>query len=424
MNLSRRSTVRRVVITGLGVIAPGGIGKDAFWDSMINARTQTGLITAFDTTGFLSKVAAEVNGFDPASFGIPHEDASGMDRYLQFALAGAKLAVEDAGLELDRTNRERCGVALANAICGTKWMEEEFLRVTHNGREPIDPALASPFLYDASIFNSPANFIAARYGLKGGACVISTGCTAGTDSVAYAYENIQLGLCDVMITGASEAPITPIALAAFDVIKALSKHNDEPEAASRPFDRTRNGFVISEGAGILVLEEYGHAARRGARIYAEIAGFGSTSNAYHMTDLPKDGDALARSIKLAMDEARVDALGIDYINSHGSSTEQNDVFETNAIKSALGDMAYHAPVSSIKSMIGHPLSAANSIELAVSAMVIERGVIPPTANYRERDPECDLDYVPNEARDKQVNVLIKTSSGFSGIHSSMILRRA
>ncbi|MHB8173200.1 MAG: beta-ketoacyl-[acyl-carrier-protein] synthase family protein [Nitrospirota bacterium] len=423
MNLRRRSAVSRVVITGLGVVAPGGIGKDAFWDSMINARRQTGLITAFDTSEFLSKVAAEVKGFNPAVFGISHEEAAGMDRYVQFALAGAKLAVEDSGLELKEMNRERCGVALANAICGTKWMEEEFLRVTRNGHDAIDPALASPYLYDASIFNSPANFIAARYGLKGGACVLSTGCTAGTDSVAFACENIQLGLCDVMITGASEAPLTPIALAAFDVIKALSKHNDEPEAASRPFDRTRNGFVLAEGAGILVLEEYDHAVRRGARIYAEIAGFGSTSNAYHMTDLPKDGDALARSIRLAMDEARVDAADVDYISSHGSSTEQNDIFETNAIKSALGENAYRVPVSSIKSMIGHPLSAANSIELALSALVIERGVIPPTANYRERDPECDLDYVPNEARDKKVDVLIKTSSGFSGIHSSMILRR-
>jgi act minimal PKS ketosynthase (KS/KS alpha) len=415
---------RRVVITGLGVIAPGGIGKDAFWDSMINARTQTGLITAFDTSDFLSKVAAEVKGFDPAVFGIPHEEASGMDRYLQFALAGAKLAVEDAGLEFGGLDGERCGVALANAICGTKWMEEEFLRVTMNGHGPIDPALASPYLYDASIFNSPANFIAARYGLKGGACVISTGCTAGTDSVAYAYENIQLGLCDMMITGASEAPITPIALAAFDVIKALSKHNDEPDAASRPFDRTRNGFVLAEGVGILVLEEYGHAARRGAKIYAEIAGFGSTCNAYHMTDLPPDGEALARSIKMAMDEAKVNACDVDYISSHGSSTEQNDVFETNAIKTALGEHACRVPVSSIKSMIGHPLSAANSIELALSAMVMERGAIPPTANYREPDPACDLDYVPNAARDKKVDVVIKTSSGFSGIHSSMVLRRA
>jgi act minimal PKS ketosynthase (KS/KS alpha) len=416
--------LRRVVITGLGVIAPGGIGKDAFWDSMINARTQTGLITAFDTSDFLSKVAAEVKGFNPAVFGISYEEASGMDRYLQFALAGAKLAVEDAGLEFGGMDGEKCGVALANAICGTKWMEEEFLRVTRNGHEPIDPALASPYLYDASIFNSPANFIAARYALKGGACVISTGCTAGTDSVAYAYENIQLGLCDMMITGASEAPITPIALAAFDVIKALSKHNDEPGAASRPFDRTRNGFVLAEGAGILVLEEYGHAVKRGAKIYAEIAGFGSTSNAFHMTDLPSDGEALARSIRIAMYEARVNADEVDYISSHGSSTEQNDVFETNAIKTALGEHAWRVPVSSVKSMIGHPLSAANSIELALSAMVMERGAIPPTANYREPDPACDLDYVPNAARDKKVDVVIKTSSGFSGIHSSMVLRRA
>ncbi|HLB25477.1 MAG TPA: beta-ketoacyl synthase N-terminal-like domain-containing protein, partial [Nitrospirota bacterium] len=217
---------RRVVITGLGIIAPGGIGKEAFWRSMVEGRSQTALITAFDTGDFMSRVAAEVKGFDPGSFGMSYPEAAGMDRYLQFALAGAKLAVEDSGIDFGRVESERCGVALANAICGTKWMEEEFLRVTDNGRGPIEPALASPYLYDASIFNSPANFIAARYGLRGGACVLSTGCTAGTDSVAYAYENIKLGYADVMVTGASEAPITPIALAAFDVIKALSKHND------------------------------------------------------------------------------------------------------------------------------------------------------------------------------------------------------
>ena len=414
--------MRRVVITGLGIIAPGGIGKEAFWTQVVEGRSQTALITSFDTSQFLSKVAAEVRGFRPEDFGISTHEAAGMDRYVQFAVAGAELAVQDAGLDFGKEDRTRCGVTLANAICGTKWMEEEFLRVTANGMEPIDPSLASGYLYDASIFNSPANFIAARYGLQGGACVLSTGCTAGTDSVAYAYENIQMDFADVMLTGASEAPITPIAIAAFDVIKALSKHNDEPEAASRPFDKTRNGFVISEGAGVLVLEEYEHAKRRGAHIYGEVAGFGSTSNAFHMTDLPGDGDALGRSMKIAMKEAGVAAEDVDYINSHGSSTEQNDVFETNAIKAALGPYARKVAVSSIKSMIGHPLAAANAIELAVGAMSIERGVVPPTINYREKDPECDLDYVPNEAREMKVRTLIKTSSGFSGIHSSLVLR--
>jgi len=345
-----------------------------------------------------------------------------MDRYLQFALAGAKMAVEDSGIDFARLDRTRAAVTLANAICGTKWMEEEFLRVTDNGKAPIDPALATPYLYDASIFNSPSNFIAAEYGLQGGACVLSTGCTAGTDSVAYAYESIQLDEADVVITGASEAPITPIALAAFDVIKALSKHNDEPEAASRPFDRTRNGFVLSEGCGVLILEEMEHAKKRGAYIYGEVCGFGSTSNAYHMTDLPPDGDALGRSLKLAMDDAGINPDDVDYISSHGSSTEQNDVFETGAIKMALGGHAYKTPVSAVKSMIGHPLAAANAIELCLCAMVLRRGVIPPTINYREPDPACDLDYVPNTARESRVRCALKTSSGFSGIHSSLVLR--
>lgn len=415
-------SLRRVVITGIGIIAPGGIGKEPFWDTVTSGRSQTRLITAFDTSEFISRVGAWVDGFEPGVFGISAPEAAGMDRYLQFAIAGAKMAVEDSGLDFASIDRNRCGVSLANAICGTKWMEEEFLRVTDGGRSPIDPALASPYLYDASIFNSPANFISARYGLGGGSCVLSTGCTAGTDSVAYAFENIRYGDSDVMVAGASEAPMTPVALAAFDVIKALAKHNDEPEAASRPFDRTRNGFVLSEGCGILILEEYEHARRRGAEIYAEVAGFGSTSNAFHMTDLPPDGDALARSIKLAMADARVNPEDIDCVNSHGSSTEQNDVFETNAIKSALGAHAYKVPVSAIKSMIGHPLAAANSIELALGAMVINRGVVPPTINYRNPDPACDLDYVPNTAREVRVRTLIKTSSGFSGIHSSLVLK--
>jgi len=413
--------MRRVVITGLGIIAPGGIGKDAFWDSMVEGRSQTALIDSFDTGEFISRVAAEVRGFDPTAFGIPASEAAGMDRYLQFALAGAGMAVEDSGIEFDRLDRTRCGVSLANAICGTKWMEEEFLRVTGGGKGPIEPALASRHLYDASIFNSPSNFIAARYGLQGGACVLSTGCTAGTDSVAYAFESIRLGELDVAVAGASEAPITPIALAAFDVIKALSKHNDEPYAASRPFDATRNGFVLSEGCGVLILEELEHARRRSARIYAEVTGFGSTSNAFHMTDLPPDGEALARSMKLALADAGVSPDAVDYINSHGSSTEQNDVFETNAIKTALGSHAYRVPVSAIKSMIGHPLAAANAIELGLAAMVVEKGVVPPTINYRNPDPACDLDYVPNEARDIRVRTLLKTSSGFSGIHSSLVM---
>jgi len=414
--------LRRVVITGIGVIAPGGIGKKTFWESMTSGRSCTGLIKSFDTTEFTSKVAAWVDGFDPSEFGMTVSEAAGMDRYLQFALAGAKMAVDDSGIDFGTLDRTRCGVTLANAICGTKWMEEEFLRVTYGGKGPIDPALASPYLYDASIFNSPANFIAARYGLMGGSSVLSTGCTAGTDSVAYAFESIRFGDTDVMVAGASEAPLTPIALAAFDVIKALSKHNDEPEAASRPFDRTRNGFVLSEGCGILVLEEYEHARKRGAEIYAEVAGFGSTSNAFHMTDLPPDGDALARSLNLAMEDARVNPEEIDCVNSHGSSTEQNDVFETAAIKSAFGEHAYKVPVSAVKSMIGHPLAAANSIELALASMVIKNGVIPPTINLKNPDPACDLDYVPDTAREARVRTLVKTSSGFSGIHSSLVLK--
>ncbi|MBP7163868.1 MAG: beta-ketoacyl-[acyl-carrier-protein] synthase family protein, partial [Candidatus Omnitrophica bacterium] len=317
----------------------------------------------------------------------------------------------------------RMGVSLANAICGTKYMEEEFALVTDSGKNPIDPSLVRQDLYDAAMFNTPSSEIAARYGLQGICNTISTGCTAGTDSVGFSYEAIQSGEADIMFTGASEAPITPITFGAFDCVNVLSASNDEPHKASRPFDLKRNGFVISEGAGLLVVEELEHALRRGARIYCEITGYGTTNNAFHMTDLPPEGDAMADSIVLAMQSAGIKPDDIDYINAHGSSTRQNDVFETNAYKMALGDAAYRIPISSVKSMIGHPLAGANGVELALGAIIFKRNILPPTINQEFPDPECDLDYIPNKAREKKVNIMLKTSSGFSGIHSAMVLKR-
>ncbi len=414
---------RRVVVTGVGIISPNGIGKEECWKSMINGISAVKRVTEFDVSLFNTKIAAQVRDFDPRKLGLTWEESIRMDRYVQFAMVAAKMALEDSRLDLRKIDRQRIGVSLANAICGTKYMEEEFALVTDSGKKPIDPSIVRPDLYDAAMFNTPSSEISAKYGLNGICNTISTGCTAGTDSVGFSYEAISDGDADIMITGAAEAPITPITFGAFDTVNVLSVHNDRPESASRPFDAKRNGFVISEGAGILVVEELNHALKRGARIYCEIIGFGTTNNAFHMTDLPAEGDAMADCITLALEDARVKPQDLDYINAHGSSTRQNDVFETSAYKMALGDHAYKIPISSLKSMIGHPLAGANGVELAVGALIFERNILPPTINQEQRDPLCDLDYIPNKAREKKVSCMLKTSSGFSGIHSAMVLKR-
>ena len=414
---------RRVVVTGVGILSPNGIGKEACWASMVHGISAVARVTEFDVSLFNTKIAAQVRDFDPWKLGLLREEIIRMDRYVQFAMVAARMALEDSDLDLMKVDKERMGVSLANAICGTKYMEEEFALVTDSGKNPIDPGIVRPHLYDAAMFNTPSSEIAAKYGVRGICNTISTGCTAGTDSVGFSFEAIADGEADIMITGASEAPITPITFGAFDTVNVLSTHNDEPQKASRPFDARRNGFVISEGAGILVLEELNHALKRGARIYCEVVGFGTTCNAFHMTDLPADGEAMSDCIVLAMEDGGIKPKDIDYVNAHGSSTRQNDVFETSAYKMALGDYAYKVPISSLKSMIGHPLAGANGLELAIGALIFERNILPPTINQEEPDPACDLDYIPNEARAKHVNCMLKTSSGFSGIHSAMVLRR-
>ncbi|MCM8762910.1 MAG: beta-ketoacyl-[acyl-carrier-protein] synthase family protein, partial [Candidatus Omnitrophica bacterium] len=346
---------RRVVITGLGVISPNGIGKDAVFSAMAKGKSAVKLIDEFDVSLFNTKIAAQVEDFDPFKFGLTHEEVMRMDRYVQFGVVAAQMAIEDSKLDFAQEDPERIGVCLANAICGTKYMEEEFALVTDDGKHPIDPSRVRPDLYDAAMFNTPSIEIASRYGLKGVCNTLSTGCTAGTDSLGFALETIQDGEAEIMIAGAAEAPITPITLGAFDVINVLSVQNDNPAAASRPFDKKRDGFVLSEGAGILILEELNHALRRNAHIYAEVIGFGTSCNAYHMTDLPADGTAMANCINLALADANLKPQEIDYINAHGSSTRMNDIFETNAYKMVFGDCAYKIPISSLKSMIGHPL---------------------------------------------------------------------
>jgi len=414
---------RRVVITGLGVISPNGIGKDNVWQAMSSGKSAVRLVDSFDVSLFNTRIAAEVRDFDPFKLGLTHEEAMRMDRYVQFGVVCADMALKDSSLDLSKEDPERIGVCLANAICGTKYMEEEFALVTDNGKNPIDPSKVRPDLYDAAMFNTPSIEISARYGLNGICNTLSTGCTAGTDSLGFALEAIQDGDEDIMFSGAAEAPITPVTFGAFDVVNVLSGRNDNPQAASRPFDNKRDGFVLSEGAGILILEELNHALKRNAHIYAEVIGFGTSCNAFHMTDLPSDGTAMLNCISLALKDAGMKPQDIDYINAHGSSTRMNDIFETSAYKMVFGDYAYKLPASSLKSMIGHPLAAANAVELVVCSMIFQKNILPPTINQEEKDPLCDLDYVPNVARAKKVNTILKTSSGFSGIHSSLILKR-
>jgi len=414
---------RRVVITGIGTISPNGIGKDNAWKGFSSGKSAVKLVDGFDVSVFNTKIAAEARDFDPFKLGLTHDEAMRMDRYVQFGVVAGDMALKDSGINFSKVDLERIGVCLANAICGTKYMEEEFALVTDNGKNPIDPLRVRPDLYDAAMFNTPSIEISARYGFKGICDTLSTGCTAGTDSVGFALETIQDGIHDIMVCGAAEAPITPITFGAFDVVNVLSCRNDNPEAASRPFDNKRDGFVLSEGAGILVLEELNHALKRNARIYAEVLGFGTSCNAFHMTDLPSDGGAMVSCITLALKDAGIKPQEIDYINAHGSSTRMNDIFESNAYKTVFGDYAYKLPISSLKSMIGHPLAAANAIELTICSMIFEKNILPPTINQEEKDPQCDLDYIPNKAREKKVNIILKTSSGFSGIHSSLVMKR-
>ena len=414
---------RRVVITGIGVISPNGIGKINAWEGFSSGKSGVRKVSGFDVSVFNTKIAAQVMDFDPFKLGLNHQEVMRMDRYVQFGVAAGKMALEDSKLDFSKEDTQRVGVCLANAICGTKYMEEEFALVTEDGKKPINPALVRPDLYDAAMFNTPSIEISARYGLKGVCNTISTGCTAGTDSLGFGLESIQDGEQDVMICGAAEAPLTPITFGAFDVVNVLSARNDEPAKASRPFDNKRDGFVLGEGAGILILEELDHARKRNAPIYCELLGFGTSCNAFHMTDLPSDGRAMETCIGLALKDSNVLPSEIDYVNAHGSSTRMNDIFESNAYKAIFGDYAYKLPISSLKSMIGHPLAAANAIEMTIVAMIFEKNILPPTINQEEKDPQCDLYYIPNQAIQKKVNTIMKTSSGFSGIHSSLIFRR-
>ncbi|CAL9574069.1 beta-ketoacyl-[acyl-carrier-protein] synthase family protein [Streptomyces sp. enrichment culture] len=413
---------RRVVITGMGAVAPGGVGLKAYWELLTAGRSATRTITHFDASPFRSRVAAEVD-FDPRAAGLGPQEIRRLDRAAQFAVVSAREALQDSGLDPAwYPDPGRIGTALGSAVGCTTSLEREYVVVSDGGRTwEVDHEYAVPALYRHFVPSSMAAEVAWQAGAEGPAAVVSTGCTSGLDALGHAAELIRDGSVDVMVAGATEAPISPITSACFDAIHATTPRNDDPEHASRPFDRTRNGLVLGEGAAVLVLEELESARRRGAHVYAEIAGYASRCNAYHMTGLKPDGVEMAEAIDRALEEARVAPEDIDYVNAHGSSTKMNDRHETAAFKRSLGAHAHDVPVSSVKSMIGHSLGAIGALEVAACALAIEHDVVPPTANLHEPDPDCDLDYVPLTARDHDTDVVLSVGSGFGGFQTAMVL---
>ena len=406
---------RRVVITGVGIVAPNGIGIQNFWDSLVHGRSGIGKITHFDASSYSSQVAGEVNDFDPTNYMSP-KNARRMDRFAQFSVAATRMALDDARIEISETNSERIGISLGSALGGIPCAEEQHGIFIEKGLKRVDPLIA------IKIFSGSATSqVSIEFGLTGHSNTIGGACAAGTDSIGYAFYAIKNNLADMMIAGGSEAPIVPLTFGAFCLIKALSTRNGDPSRASRPFDKERDGFVMGEGAGVLILEDLGCALKRGAPVYAEMLGYGTTNDAYHMVQPLPTGEQAKKAIQLALCSANVSPSEIDYINAHGTSTPLNDKVETEVIKEVLGEYAYRVPISATKSMIGHALGAAGSIELIASVLTIKNQFIHPTINYEFPDPECDLDYVPNKGREAVVKTVLSNSYGFGGKNSVIIV---
>lgn len=411
---------RRVVITGLGVIAPNGKGRAEFWRACVAGHSGVGQITRFDASFLPTRIAGEVRAFAPREFGLSEEEIGTLDRGTQFVLAAANLALRDSGLE-DEMEREHCGVAIGTAMGPVEEGERLWRLFTSDGLHPPRYPPGGAQLMTLLLSSMPATAIAAHHQLHGPSVVIATGCSAGADAIGQAFWHIQEGRATWMLAGGCDSSINPSGINVFSVIRALSTNNDEPERASRPYDARRDGFVMSEGAGVLLLEEREAALRRGATIYAEILAFVTNNNAYHMTALPTHGRPLQDLLHLAMSEARITPQHLGYINSHGSSTPSNEPAETAAYKAAFGDYAYSIPISSTKSMIGHTQGAASAIEAIVTALALHHQILPPTINQEELDPLCDLDYVPNVARPASFQVALTHSSGFGGVNSALVL---
>jgi 3-oxoacyl-[acyl-carrier-protein] synthase II len=408
---------RRVVITGIGVISPVGSDLETFWKNLIEGNSGISRYEAFDPTGFDCLIAGEVKGFEGTQWFKTPKDARRADRFAQFAMAGAKLALDDSGLDLEKTDRERFGVIVGSGIGGFQSLENESRRLIEKG-----PTKLSPFTIPMIISNMASGLISMEYGLSGPNMAIVTACATANNSVGEAWRIIKFGDADAFIAGGAEATITPLGVAGFSCMRALSTRNDEPQKASRPFDKDRDGFVMGEGAGIVVLEELEHAKKRGARIYCELVGYGATADAYHMTAPRPEGEGASRCMQIAMKHAKVTPAEVDYINAHGTSTPIGDICETKAIKDAFGESAYKVPISSTKSITGHLLGAAGGVELAACALAMRDGIIPPTINLDNPDPECDLDYVPHTAREAKIKVALSNSFGFGGHNSSIVIR--
>lgn len=406
---------KRVVITGMAAITPVGTGLEKFWDNLLKGQSGIGPITRFDSSQFPTRIAGEVKDFEPSMY-IDKKEAKRMDRFTQFAVAGARMAVEDAGIDLEKLQKDRTGIVLGSGIGGMETLEET-ARVLHEK----GPGRVSPFFVPMMIGNMAAGQVAIALGVTGPSITVVTACASATNAIGDAFKLIQRGAADVVITGGTEASITPLALAGFCAMKALSTRNDQPQQASRPFDAQRDGFVMGEGAGIVVLESLEHAQKRGARIYAEVLGYGATADAYHITAPAPGGVGAAQAMREAIKDAGLKPADIDYINAHGTSTDMNDKYETMAIKEVFGDQAAKVAISSTKSMTGHLLGAAGGVEILASALAVVNDLVPPTINYENPDPECDLDYVPNQARPMKVRYAMSNSLGFGGHNATVLI---
>jgi len=410
--------MRRVVITGLGAVSPVGCGAASFWSGIVAGTSGIVRIDRFDPTDYATQIAGQVSGLDANAFVSPKEQRR-MDRFSVFGICAAKMAVADSGIDFQKADAEKCGVAVSAGMGGIETFAGEVNTLQAKG-----PRRVSPFCVPSMIPNMPAGLIAIEFGLKGPNFAVVTACASALHSIGFASRCIQTGECDVMIAGGAEACITPIGIAAFGSMRALSCRNDDPTHASRPFDKDRDGFVMGEGAGVLLLEAYEHAVQRGARIYAEVAGFGMTCDAFHMTAPCDDGDGARRAMLRAMADAHLNPEDVDYINAHGTSTPLGDKGETMAIKRALGDVAARrVMVSSTKSMTGHLLGAAGGIESVACIMALHTGTVPPTINYTTPDPDCDLDYVPNTARQVPIRACLNNSFGFGGHNACVAFRK-
>jgi 3-oxoacyl-[acyl-carrier-protein] synthase II len=407
----------RVVVTGLGALTPIGNTTDEFWSGLVQGRCGIGPITKFDATGYPTQIAGEIRNFDPLKY-VERKEARRLDPYLQYAMACACMAVDDASLDTGAVDSERFGVLIGSGIGGiTSLMDGEHTRL-EKGFDRV-----SPFVIPMLIINMASGLVSMRFGAKGPNSSVVTACATGNHALGDAYRIIQRGEADVMIAGGAEAIIVPIAIAAFCAMKAMSTRNDEPGRASRPFDADRDGFVCSEGGGILTLESLEHAVRRGARIYAEIVGYGMSGDAHHMTAPDPEGDGAVRAMRAALRDAALTPAEVGYINAHGTSTQYNDKFETLAIKRVFGEYAARLSVSSTKSMTGHLLGAAGGIEAVACVLALHHGILPPTINYETPDPDCDLDYVPNQARKQDIDVALSNAFGFGGTNATLAFRK-